>query len=237
MTSRVFKTTSGQAATVDNEAQQSLHTIFLDWDGTLSVSRFWAHWAHIRPSDFEAIQAVWRDQPDLITSWMRGGLTAETYVDRLAAASGLSSAELLEGLSVSCQAMEFIDGSVLELLSRLRQTGVRVVIATDNMDAFRRWTVPALGLQNQFDDILDSYSLGALKKDQDPSGRSRFFGTYLDQHQLHPRQALLVDDSASNHVVEQFGISYVKIDRGASLAPILIDLFASESPVPPSRTA
>ena len=113
---------------------------------------------------------------------------------------------------------------VMELIQALRATGIRVVIATNNMDTFHRWTSPHLQLSEQFDEILDSWQLGFLKADATQHGQSAFFGPYLNRHGISPMDCLLVDDTPTNVAVEQFGINPIIIKRGQDITPILKSL-------------
>ncbi len=101
----------------------------------------------------------------------------------------------------------------IHLINQLRATGTKVVLATDNMDSFVRWTIPALGLTNYFDDILDSFSLKALKRDFDEQGNSRFFSGYLSKNNLLPTDCVLIDDSPDiDNNLTTWGITYRQID-------------------------
>jgi FMN phosphatase YigB (HAD superfamily) len=81
-----------------------------------------------------------------------------------------------------------------EMIAQLRAKGLKVVLATDNMDTFHRWTVPSLQLMSLFDDILSSFQLKALKSDCGAEGRSLFFAHYLQTHSIHRGESLVLDD-------------------------------------------
>jgi beta-phosphoglucomutase-like phosphatase (HAD superfamily) len=105
--------------------------------------------------------------------------------------------------------MTFADPETPRLVAQLRRRGVRVVIATDNMDSFSRFTVPALGLSEMFDDILNSFELKALKADCDAGGRSLFFQPYLRAQELAPAQCVLIDDAQPTpEYCGQMGLGY-----------------------------
>jgi FMN phosphatase YigB (HAD superfamily) len=200
-------------------------TIFIDWDGTLSASRFWEHWAAEYPQKFAQIQlALFVQRPDLLNHWMIGQITAEICLAEVAAITHIEVIELLQGLEYSCQHMSFINDDSLTSIHQLRQKGVQVVIATDNMDTFHRWTTPALGLNTIFDHILNSAQLGTLKTTKDLDGTSLFFGKYLLHHHLKPGDTILIDDSPGNSIVQDFGIDYLKIDHGQDITSILNNL-------------
>ena len=201
-------------------------TIFIDWDGTLTRARFWGHWATgENAKTYEIIQErFFATEQDFLARWMRGGETAESCATLLSGITGLNPANLLINLEISCKQMQFISESLTSLIHDLRRTGVKVVIATDNMDTFGRWTVPALGLRDMADSILDSYSLHVLKKEALPSGKSAFFSAYLESQGIQPGETLLLDDNAKNKRVEDFGINFIQVTNGNSLATILDSL-------------
>src|SRR6266566_1007325 len=123
------------------------NTIFLDWDGTLSVSKFWGHWESARTQDHRLIQEkLFRTRPDVIVSWMRGQMTCEECLNLLSHEVGIERDTMLAALEQSCRTMRFVAPEVPRLVAELRNQGLKVVIATDNMDTFSRWTVPALNL-------------------------------------------------------------------------------------------
>ncbi len=198
-------------------------TIFLDWDGTLSVSRFWQHWAIERPDAYAAIQRHLFGS-NMVEPWMRGRYSAEERVATIAPKLGLAPALILKELTESCRRMTLIDPEVSVLIAALRSRGVSVVIATDNMDTFRRWTMPALGLDTLVDDVLDSHTLGYLKRDIASDGRSLFFGSYLASAGLKSGESVLLDDGAHNRVVQTVGIDFIQLEHGRGLIPALKSL-------------
>ena len=68
------------------------------------------------------------------------------------------------------------------------------VIATDNVDVFVEYTVPALKLRRHFDDILCSSELKSLKTDT-ADGKLLFFDDFLRKHNIKYEEAILLDDS------------------------------------------
>jgi hypothetical protein len=90
------------------------------------------------------------------------------------------------------------------------------------MDAFARWTVPALHLGAIFDAILDSASLGALKGDV-ADGQSLLFGPWLSDQRIAPCEAVLVDDSPPAGVVA-IGLQTRLVEHPGKLASILTQL-------------
>ncbi len=205
--------------------------VFLDWDGTLCASRFWGQWATGEMAGaYQVIQnEFFAHHGDFIVRWMRGAESAETACSLLSGITGVSSEELLEGLAESCREMQFISIAIPSQIKQLRDKGVKVVLATDNMDTLSRWTLPALMLDGLVDEVLNSYALQALKRDISPLGESLFFAEYLKMHQILPGESLLIDDSGKNSIVESFGIDFEQVTKEKTATAILDSLLESDT--------
>lgn len=105
---------------------------------------------------------------------MRGEQTSEQIVHQIAKVADLNKEELISEFIESCKSMKLVSDRIFEITKQLQSQGVKVVVATDNMDSFTRWTIPALKLETMFDNILNSYDLGVLKGDFDDKGESLF---------------------------------------------------------------
>jgi len=204
--------------------------IFIDWYQTLSTSLFWEHWTdptHPLHSLYAlVVSSLFPSSGDTseTRAWMRGELPVEELLQRICLRYRLDYELLLRELTASCQAMQFVSPTVPRSLGQLRAAGIRVAIATDNMDTFTRWTVPALKLHMLVDDILNSFDLRALKGDIDNRGRSLFFADYLEKHALKPGESILLDDNNEEDFtafIRGIGIDYHPIEPGVGLIPAL----------------
>lgn len=190
--------------------------VFIDWDGTLSNSRFWERWTGT--DKYRLIQqALFVDGLEYIRLWMTGFLTHSKVLRYVESKTGISYEELAGELEYSARHMKFIDNEVTSLIHQLRSNGVKVVIATDNMDTFRLWSVPELGLEVLFDGILTSDMRGALKSESFDDGTSKFFAQYVTQNGIQPGQSVLIDNSLDIKVVEKFGIDFLHVNEAAPL--------------------
>ena len=174
----------------------NLRVVFVDWHNTLSTSLFWQHSPGCRLSaaDSARVRSFVFSRIGLVQQWMRGATNAEDVCSLAAGSLGLCADDLLADLERSCRSFEFYDAAAVEALQEIRRPGTKVVLATDNMDAFSRWTVPSLDLAGIFDAILDSASLRVLKGDR-VGGHSPFFGPWLTGQRITPSEAVLIDDS------------------------------------------
>ena len=201
----------------------------VDWDGTLSYSRFWENCddTTLDPTAIGHLTTfLFRDSQALVQDWMKGFVSSATVVDILAQQFNLSSQALYQELERSCRAMQFADSSIPAKLTRIRDQGVKVVIATDNMDTFTKWTVPSLELELLFDGVLSSPDRGAFKKEV-ADGRSPFFDLYLNQQGLKPGEAVLLDDNPKNAVVESLNMRFVHITPTNPLCKVLDSFIAA----------
>ena len=185
-------------------------TIYLDWDGTLSTSRFWGHWqSGEQAENYLRIQKIiFQDEPDLAAKWMTRLVTAEQVCQIVAPIINKPVEYVLAELRTSCEQMTFINPQLPKLIKDLQTQGITVMLATDNMDTFPRWTVPALDLVNIFDGILDSATLGRRKRDEG------FFP--------ETKQAILLDDNPKNVAVTEFGIDFQLVD-GTKTAKLILE--------------
>ena len=214
---------------------QKYKCLFVDWHLTLSTSIFWEHLSnpeHPQHTLFDYMQKM-LFQPSApgkwLFPWLRGHLTSEEVIADICQGTDFDAGFVLQELIVSCQRMSLVAETIPASIARLRAKGMRVVIATDNVDTFHRWTAPSLGLYDIFDGILNSHQLQALKEDRDQAGQSLFFSNYLQAQQIGPGESLLLDDGEEHfgNIIRQFGIDYQHIEPGRGLVPALQTLLAS----------
>lgn len=127
--------------------------------------------------------------------------------------TGVDSGMILDELQRSCEEMRYSIDDLEDIVRRVRANGIEVVIATDNMDTFSRFTVPAMRLDTVFDGILNSYDTGYLKDDNHPEDSIPFFDEYLARHGWNYADAILLDDSPDKSgKYKRLGFERVLID-------------------------
>src|SRR5690348_9680988 len=133
--------------------------IFFDWDGTISMSRFWQQLENPNHSHHGILQftdnLLFGENKDLVRSWMVGSVTSEEVVQEISKISGIDENIIFSELELSCRSMKPVASNLFELIARVRAKSI-VSIATDNMDTFTRWTIPSLNLEKHFDGVLNS---------------------------------------------------------------------------------
>ncbi|OGM33472.1 hypothetical protein A2803_04730 [Candidatus Woesebacteria bacterium RIFCSPHIGHO2_01_FULL_44_21] len=148
---------------------------------------------------------------------MIGDFDSETVIKHLANKLDYPFSKLFGEFIKSCENM-LIDPEVLSLVGKIRAKKIKVVVATDNMDSFDRWTSSSLNLKNHFDALLNSYNIKARKNDFDENGNSLFFGDYLSTHKLSPSETILIDDSEDKeNLLSNYGVNCRKIEYGTGL--------------------
>ncbi len=198
--------------------------VFVDWNGTLSDSCFWERWrddpeqaekyAKIQHALFES--ATGRS---LMKSWMTGFKDSDAALTYLTESTRVPRDELEDELRYSAENMKLIDEDVLPTIQKLRDIGKLVVIATDNMDTFDKWTVPALGLNEHFDDVLNSSKVRVLKSQVSSMyNRSQFFFQYMREMGVAPENTVLIDDSLDVKGLESVGINFKHVTDGQPLS-------------------
>ncbi len=191
--------------------------IFVDWHGVLSCDPFWLSILHnsdhpLHSQLTDAAEVLFQDET-LIHDWMRGDVSADQVLDRLDVKLDDSfppdylSRKLLE----DCELMQ-VNQRLVQILSEIRQQGIGIVLATDNMDCFQETlldanaqrplttqsvegaTVSFRHAAQLFDEVLCSCSQRVLKRENP----ERFYGSWLSAHALDYRDTLLLDDLEVN---------------------------------------
>lgn len=171
-----------------------LKVVFVDWHKTLCSCSFFHHLEKKDASLFDKLDhRLFEEMPmENFIEWMRGNITKKDIVARLADAR-LPVSKVSALLKQGCETMFLDRKDYLKWIKKIRKKGKKVIIATDNVDTFDEYTVPALKLTRYFDDILSSYRLGKLKKDVE-GGRLLFFDDFLKKNGIKYEEAMLIDD-------------------------------------------
>lgn len=155
--------------------------LFIDFDGTLCFDRFWQNLPHAEASAVQ--EFLFTKKNPIVHEWMCGRLSSEEVASLAATATGIPADTLFEKLREGRAAM-IVSSLALELILSLRPQ-YEVVLSTDNMDSFSRFTIPALGLTKYFDRILNSADLGRMKADENGRMFSDIAGAAIaDAHLL-----------------------------------------------------
>lgn len=201
--------------------------VFVDWYQTLSYSLFWEQLQDpycINHKYFEVITKwLFVENQKLIEPWMRSETNMETVLLSMSNETSISYEYLFNELKQSCENMTICLPDIANIVYSLQAKGIKVVIATDNMDTFRTFTVPALKLDEMFDDILVSNEQGALKDQPEPKGEILFFDEFLDKNKMTYSDAILLDDSLDlSRKYKQLGFDRIRIKSPEDLRSALV---------------
>lgn len=172
--------------------------LYIDFDGTICSDHFWRS----LPSDERQViqKFLFGADKELVTNWMLGKHSAEEINELVAQRLYCNPKELWQIFVQDCEQMS-VPSELIDLLQHLREHYV-VVLITDNMDCFTRFTVPALQLANHFDMICNSSEEGRCKRDAEGAS----FTKYATAADCSLSDSILIDDSILNcHLFENLG--------------------------------
>ena len=163
--------------------------LFVDFDGTLCHDRFWRG---LPTEQYEKVQELlFAEDRSYLQEWMKGKRTAEEVNQLLADQLGIPFEEIWSVFVKDVETMT-VSQEVLEKIGSLRDRYTAILI-TVNMDSFSRFTVPALKLNQYFDDISNSYYEGKFKSDNE----GEVFKDYLQKYNAPVEESILIDDSSA----------------------------------------
>jgi len=170
--------------------------VFIDWDGTLSWSRYWESLFKTNANLEKVVNDFFSFEEEMKSSWMRGKLKSEDVNKVISNRSGLPEMLLWQTFISDCQNMK-VNPEALSLIEKLKEK-YTVILVTGNMDCFSRFTVPALGLNKIFDRIINSSDVGYLKTDYD--GKT-FIDCFKQYNIADISKSYLLDDSEKTCVM------------------------------------
>lgn len=216
-----------------NNTTKKYKVVFIDWNGTLSGSKFWGHLEYTNNDLFRKIEdTLFGSLRGLLKPWMKGELKSEDVIRSISDQANIPYTTIFDEFLYSCQHMELVSNEIPLLVREFQKRGSKVVIATDNMDSFTRWTARHMDLYTLYDDILSSNSLHGMKKDVNKDGNSIFFSDYIKRENLKPGDSVLIDDSADDiETIKNFGIDYIQIEPVVGLIPALKKILTPQQPL------
>lgn len=174
--------------------------LFVDFNGVISYNPFWItikDSKHKLNKHFAKIEdLIFKKNKDIVLSWMSGKLTTEEVHIMLSRELNIPKAEVDEIYDLFVKECENIDLSkkILNKLMELKKY-YKVVLVTDNMDTFHRFTIPNNRvLTDVFDEIYDSYLRGKFKKSND----GELFIEISQKFNVPTEYGTLIDDSKNN---------------------------------------
>lgn len=172
----------------------SKRLIFVDFNGVISYKNFWDS---IRISDKHIYKKIdsflFRDNFDLVRIWMKGKKSSEEIHQFISEELNISFEYLFSHFKQDCETID-ISNKILNNLESIKEN-FYLILRTDNMDSFTRFTLPANPrLSRVFDEIDNSFELKELKRENN----GYYFTNKARKYNLEIKDCLLIDDSSKN---------------------------------------
>lgn len=193
---------------------QAIKTIFLDWNGTICNNVFWEQLNNSTTKEiFDKItKCLFIKHNHLINSWMKNILSMNDIIDIVSRETNIDKYFLKEQLIISSLGMNYVDLNIPNIIKLIQIKGIKVVLASDNMDVFRH-TITNLKMDLLFDDLLLSNEIGFLKSELNDN-KSLFFENYINKNNLKYNECILIDDSKElTNLCKQIGMNNIQIDN------------------------
>ncbi|MBN2675951.1 MAG: HAD family hydrolase [Alphaproteobacteria bacterium] len=172
--------------------------LFIDFDGTICFDRFLV--------DVPDLVITWINahifqNPSLMIDWIMGIKTSEQVIQYIANGTHHDYDTLWSLFVKSCKNM-FVDPVILQSVKSLSESYTTILI-TDNMDSFRRFTMPVLKLDQYFDFIEVSTDYGLLKNN---TSDGAFFKQVAEKCNVSLKDSFFIDNGQKNcQVFEELG--------------------------------
>lgn len=199
--------------------EKQYKVLFFDWHKTLSRCDFWgqlkdpSHNRHLWHENI--VRFLFIENKAVVDQWMRGAINEDQILNLVSKKFDYPKEALREDLAESCKTMTLLSDEIIPLVTKIRKNGIQCVIATDNMDIFRKYVVPALKLDEHFNETLVSCDQKALKFDTSEDMTSiPFFHNYLKKNGLTYTDALLLDDRVdTSGLYKKLGFDTFKVEE------------------------
>jgi FMN phosphatase YigB (HAD superfamily) len=161
--------------------------LFVDFDGTICHEQYWRSLPEVEHRRVQRL--LFGDDTKMVHDWMRGHYTAEEVNEYVSIKLGLDYDYLWKLFVDDCKTMHVST----DILNDIKALGDRytTILITGNMDSFTRFTMPALSLEEYFDEISNSFHEGRHKTDENGS----LFYKFTDKYNVQISDCVLLDDS------------------------------------------
>ena len=191
----------------------NIKTIFLDWNGTICNNVFWEQLNSENTKElFDKItKSLFVNNGRLINPWMKNEINMNDIINIVCDETKINKRFLKEQLIYSSINMNFINLEIPNIIKLIQEKGIKVVLASDNMDIFR-YTITNLKIDLLFDDLLLSNEIGFVKSEL-KNNKSLFFDNYINKHHLTYNNCVLIDDSQEiANTCKSIGMNNIKIN-------------------------
>ena len=208
---------------------QGIKLVFIDWNQTLSTSKFWEHLEIGSKEELELFNKIenclFTKNAHLINPWMKGEFNSEKLVAKISGELTIDFKFVFNEFVKGCEIMKFVSTQIPQLVKSIQSKGMKVYIATHNMDSFNRWTVPAMKLDKLFNGVINSYFVKAFKHDFNHQGESLFFHDVIKKEKVTPSEVYWIDDSDDkDNLLTNYGVNYKRVDKENTVVEALRSL-------------
>lgn len=192
---------------------QNIKVIFLDWNKTICNNVFWQQLNNETTKEiFDKItNCLFVNNCSLINPWMKNEFSEIDIIEVIHKETGIDKRFLLEQLMLSSLNMNYINLEIPDVIRNIQKQGIKVVLASDNMDCFK-YTITNLKLDLLFDDMILSNEIGFLKNEI-KDNKSLFFDNYINKHNLKYSDCVLIDDSKELQLMcKNIGMNNIKVE-------------------------
>jgi hypothetical protein len=168
-------------------------TVFWDFNGVVSHDFFYRPLQKTHPKAWDFVQSHIFGPlgNDVITKWMRADIDLKFINDYIIKQTGVDQPTLEDSL-IKGGAQFAIDSRHFDLIDRLKSSGIKVGLVTDNMDVFDLYINPHYQFETLFDVVVNSFPFKMLKSEGLFDVAMKLIGTNDYD------SALLIEDSPSS---------------------------------------
>lgn len=171
---------------------KKVRAVLFDYDQTLSHDPFFGLTMDAsHPVIIDWIQKNVFGDKEYVGRWMMNEVNSRMVCERISREAGITVDELWPLFRESVARMRLVP-EVLEMVRELKARGIKLGVVSDNMDVFDEIIVPAHGLDQMFDVLVNSANHGQFKKDEG----GKLFDLALQKLEVSIGESMLVDDSA-----------------------------------------
>ena len=143
---------------------KQIKCVVFDFGFTLSSDYYFKISPPGCPQWHEVIQKYIFGEPSIIIPWMKGELTSLDIAGMVSKHIPLDIPNIAASMEKGCQHLNF-NPAVWDFAVAQKAAGRKTALVTDNMDVFTQVVVPAHGLDQLFDVILNSSDFHEIGKD------------------------------------------------------------------------
>jgi len=173
-----------------NKWVRTKNILFIDFNGVISYKNFWDSFEKEDKATYEDInKLLFKENISIVKDWMLWKYTSENVCKYISDKLNLNYWYIYDTLVDDCKKID-LSQKIFDLLKKIKDYYV-VILVTDNMDCFSRFTVPYNNKYfNIFDWIFNSSEHWFYKGD--------IYQSYIKQYNSQIDLSYLIDDSERN---------------------------------------